>query len=128
MPEHEAEKESLQVIFSNRPCGQTHSDIAQVWDLEEPLLLDLPDQTFADPKPDSFVTRTPCTCTYSSAGRDQEHGLLVHSTSSSFRHAGEAAKPLGVDRTHSKKRRRLGLLPYTPEGRFDLKTTLIAWR
>jgi len=34
-----------------------------------PLLLDLPNQTLVDPRPDSFATRTPCTWKYSSTVR-----------------------------------------------------------
>src|SRR5258708_31948121 len=37
-----------------------------------PLLLGLPDQTFADPKPDSFATRTPCTWMHPTTGRDRD--------------------------------------------------------
>jgi hypothetical protein len=37
-----------------------------------PLLLGLPDQTFADPKPDSIATRTPCTWMHPTTGRDRD--------------------------------------------------------
>jgi hypothetical protein len=57
-----------------------------------PLLLDLPDQTLVDPKPDSIATRTPCTWMHSTTGRGRDcqsldSNVLANKESASTRSA-----------------------------------------